>query len=1038
MSLYRPNHYNTFLLTILLLFVVVLLLIPLRPSVWDRDDFLAVNDSLNQVNGDTLLQKDSFIVTTTNVQDTQIRLIHNIDSGTIDTNFVVQTTEIKDTTQITILTTPPTAPTVNKAITTDLPSLGSLIVGLLLFLMLTWLFGKWLINRWKKRYWLEYNAPLQPLATLGNSDSSINIDWSSLPLKTTSSTPTAASTTKEVPQDTVTIDPPTIESQTVNNELPITSSDDTPTLELAVSDATNKEVTATPKASKDKNPSWFRLFIIEFFGRLPRILFEIGRGITSIFSFFSTGNQKRKPLDLKWQDGVSVFMILFFLLCKWVIFPYQPTSPAANIIIGLLVWASPALLRLHWGWGVLGIVLIFGEIIGLIVYIVLQALKDLEPSNGDSTIYWIIAAALLGLSFLYWANKKGFFAKIATIKSSSWAGFLFMTIGSLFIFLPYIQHPLGAFQGSIQWGDVIAQLIGLYVLYEIGAAVLSVKTQQQPSDASNSIAPQPIQEHQVDDKQSNDLTKKLSTSLSHEELKKLFNTKNWYKKTALDQLEMISLPNRQLDEQSEFVVLYLPDCINLRQLYLSNNNFKEIPYEISELDQLEVLNLSYNNIHTIFPDIAYLTHLKVLFLANNNISKIPNELGALKQLTQLDLTGNPLTKDAITALQELLPNTTLKFDTIKTDSPPSKKEVAVVSKEDKNLEKKVRKILHKELKTPQQVYALSSLMNQGLSDLPLSVLRNFPNLKSLYLNSNQFTQIPEAIYQLPSLSTISFSYNQLDAIPDRIIELQNIQELDFSGNPIQSYSTNIVQLPHLKKLALGNLGLTTFPAFLLKMQQLESLDLTGNHILRLPENLYKLGNLKELRLNFSGLNIIPNEIFTLKNLRSLDWTGNGLETIPPEIAQLTKLNKLILSFNQNLKSSADILQSLPPDLKEFYISGLQKDSINSIINNIGLLKNLQTLWLSYNELKEVPNSLFDLKEMRRLSLACNQLNTLPEQIGSLSNLEYLYLDDNQLTSLPTSIKKLKKLRYLNLKDNPIDIQQKRSLQHSLPNVKIYF
>lgn len=1040
MSLYRPNSNKTFIFAVLFLFLVVLLMIPLRPSVWDREEtLLETKDTAQQIGSDTLLRRDSLVLTTISIQDTQVTFVPNADSTALDTNFVVQTVEAVDTT-IVSLTIPPSQPVVIKKAETTGPNLLFLLWWFFLFVALAGIIYRWLTTRWQKQYWLEYNAKLQPLATLSNSNPNINFDFSELSSKTIAiDKPNVLVTQDSIIETTeeLIVEPETIsDNPTKEKEEPVPL--ETETEQKTIESELASSTVTTQRAKTPFNRRWYVLLLVEYFGRLPRILFEMGRGISSIFSFFSTGNQKRKPLDLKWQDGVSVIMLLFFILCKAVIFPNQPTSVIENICLGLFVWGVPALLRLHWGLGVVGILLILGEVVSLIIYIVLQALKDMEPSDGDYTVPLIGLAVSVGIILLYWANKKGLFRKFKSLKTIL---FISIAVGAYFMFLPFINdwnQTLGLYNG---FGDLVAKLIGIYILYQIVIGILKTNVEKAERIAPNLATTSTISANTTSNKEPFSKDEKVSKPLSPEELKELFRTPNWYKKADLDQFDMISMPNMQLYAQSEFIVLYLPDGINLRQLYLSNNNFQEIPYEISTLEQLEILNLSYNRISTIFPEIEHLKNLKVLFLAHNNISTIPSELAKLTQLTQIDLTGNPLTEEAIHQLKIDFPNATLKFDSPKVEAITPKELIdetpKIESTEDKDLVKTVRKILQKELKTSDQIYALAVLMDKKLPDLPLSVLQEFPNLKSLFLNSNLFTEIPEAIYQLPTLTTLGLSYNKITHLPDKISTLQNLKELYVSGNPIRSFSPAITQLQNLIKIDLGSLGFTTFPAFLLKMQQLESISLAGNHILRIPESIQDLTHLKELNLSFSGINTIPNEIFSLSNLRSLEWTGNNLERIPSKITTLQNLEKLVIGFNSDLESPTTVLSDLP-QLRELHISGLKGGIKKPMISNVGILDKLEVLWMSYNELQDIPSSLFDLKRLRRLSLANNKLEILSERLGELSNLEYLYLEKNQLTTLPNSIKKLKKLRHLSLADNPLEIKEKRALQRILPHVQIQF
>lgn len=1044
MSLYRPNNKNAFVFVAALLFVVLLLLIPLRPSVWDRDLIVEQQDSLSTV----LPTLDSFIVTTTIEQDTQVVLMPNGDSTKVDTNIIIQPIEIIDSTPVIFQ---PDVPTLNTNLNPPIKAshskngginLSFLFLILGLFSGLAFLIYKFLTARWQKQYWLQYSAKLQPLDTVSSAQNSIQIDFltNTTNFETTNSNEQAAKGSNDSAQ---------LLTTTANNTLPDNKSDiDDKTIEKEQSividkvpdlkssrptNAQQQSTTSTVARNSTQIPLKNRsyvLIIVELFTRLPRIVFEISRGIVSIFSFFSKGNQtKKRPVDLKWQDGISIVMILFFLACKLIIFPHQPTSITGNILLGLLVWFSPCLLRLHWALGALGGFIIFGEIVSLGIYIVLEMTKNMAPSNDNTLTYTL--CGLFTIIVVFWARKKKLLAALTLLLAVSITGY--------FIFLPYLNNgwdwALAEYSG---WGDVIARAIGIYIIYEIFAAIiLPNKKKKAPFQTTKkqitTPPPKPL-EKTIPTPKKIKTTKKTYKPLSSEEENALFRLPNWYKKTDLTRLNIVSMPNTGLDEQSEFIVLYLPDCININQLYLSNNRFEEIPYEISELEQLQVVNLSNNHISQISPDIAYLSKLNSLYLANNKITSIPDELAQLTKLNLLDLTGNPLDQTAIDKLQAFFPKATIKFD-----APIEENvlEICPIVEDNQVLLSKIQKLLKKELKTPSKVHYISALIKQNLSDLPVSVFQQFDNLGILLLNSNNFTEIPQAVYCLPSIKQLSLSFNKITTIPDQIGSLKTLKELDLSGNHIQSFSPQIVNLPNLERLRLGNMGLTTFPAFLLKMTQLKSINLSGNHILRIPDQIQTLNNLEDLNLSFSGLNVIPDIISELIHLKALDWTGNNLTKLPSALTKLYQLKKLAIGFNPELNNSSVILSKFS-QLKELYLSGLKADEQHPLMKTVGDITTLETLWISHNVMQKPPLSIYQLKNLRSLSIANNQLIYISKEIGQLSNLQYLHLENNALTELPSEIKQLKKLRQLNLTNNQLAIKARRAIQRALPKVEIKF
>ena len=101
------------------------------------------------------------------------------------------------------------------------------------------------------------------------------------------------------------------------------------------------------------------------------------------------------------------------------------------------------------------------------------------------------------------------------------------------------------------------------------------------------------------------------------------------------------------------------------------------------------------------------------------------------------------------------------------------------------------------------------------------------------------------------------------------------------------------------------------------------------------------------------------------------------------------LNKFLMKYRKNIntvKESLDLaynLQSIPPE--------------------IGKLKMLQTLYLSYNKLQSIPPEIGQLKMLQKLSLYNNNLYSIPSEIIQLKILQYLFVDRNII--IPETINK---------------------------------
>ena len=103
-------------------------------------------------------------------------------------------------------------------------------------------------------------------------------------------------------------------------------------------------------------------------------------------------------------------------------------------------------------------------------------------------------------------------------------------------------------------------------------------------------------------------------------------------------LEILRLGNNNIEK----IPKELGDLINLKTIYLTGNKIRELPKELGNLINLKELYLGYNNIEKIPKEVGNLINLKKLDLTDNKIKELPKELGKLINLRELVLDDNPI------------------------------------------------------------------------------------------------------------------------------------------------------------------------------------------------------------------------------------------------------------------------------------------------------------------------------------------------------------------------------------------------------------
>ncbi len=269
--------------------------------------------------------------------------------------------------------------------------------------------------------------------------------------------------------------------------------------------------------------------------------------------------------------------------------------------------------------------------------------------------------------------------------------------------------------------------------------------------------------------------------------------------------------------------------------------------DFAGLPNLELLNLSYNQLTALPPDIfAGLGSLKRVQLLFNNLTALPPDIFAgLGNLRSLWLHYNELTA--------LPPE-------IFTGLP--------------------------------QLYFVNLTENE-LTALPPGIFAGMTQLREVELGENELTALPPGIFDdLEALEVLSLHRNRLSGLPPGIFAgLANLRHLRLDAwaghNKLGELPPGIFDgLSQLRSLNLSGTQLTPLrPGVFDDLERLEVLNLSPNPLFDLPPGVFdRLGALRELRVAGLRLSRLRPGVFdALRRLEYLDVGSNHLDALPPGV-----------------------------------------------------------------------------------------------------------------------------------------------------------
>ncbi|KAI8521445.1 hypothetical protein Bbelb_011990 [Branchiostoma belcheri] len=392
---------------------------------------------------------------------------------------------------------------------------------------------------------------------------------------------------------------------------------------------------------------------------------------------------------------------------------------------------------------------------------------------------------------------------------------------------------------------------------------------------------------------------------------------------------------------------------------LRSRGFKAVPEEVVQLRDVEVLDLSNNDLALLPQQLRFLTRLKELRLASNKLHVLPSVVLTFERLVGLHLYQNELSS---------LPERFGLLTTIR----------------------------------------VLDLRGNRFATFPSAIL-SLTQLKELNISQNKIAVVPDNIEKLWQLTDLLMDHNQLSFLPETLGNLSQLRELRVQGNPLACVPECIKKLKRLQTLFLGNfLGLgqedgytiSELPEDVAKLNLLTVMTVRGGLLTSLPDTFGTL-RLKELDFSFNLFAVVPKQVIEVSTLEKLNLCYNRLTSLPDDVYKMQKLKTMILYGNE--------IKELPPPvlrLSRLVMLNLDHNQLTTLPDDIGKLESLEYLLVSGNNMDFLPEGLCNLKSLFHLNISDNNVEVLPADFGKLPRLKsarHLHTRGNPLVQPPRRI-----------------------------------
>ncbi|KAK7343622.1 hypothetical protein VNO77_12515 [Canavalia gladiata] len=220
-----------------------------------------------------------------------------------------------------------------------------------------------------------------------------------------------------------------------------------------------------------------------------------------------------------------------------------------------------------------------------------------------------------------------------------------------------------------------------------------------------------------------------------------------------------------------------------------------------------------------------------------------------------------------------------------------------------------------------------------------------------------------------------------------------------------------------------------------------ALDVTGKSV-EFPAAENAEDSVESLYMYKNVYSLIPKSVGRLVRLRTLKFFGNEINLFAPEFGEFGNLTALECL---QMKISSPGIGGLPlhklKGLKELEISKCPpRPSALPILTHISGLKCLTKLSICHFSIRYLPPEIGCLRKLEYLDISFNKMKTLPSEISYLDGLISMKVANNKLVELPSAMTSLSRLESLDLSNNKLTSLGSLDLasMHRLHNLNLQY